>query len=112
MKRVVVNFATSDHGDFRIKQPDEAAQDAALCLTSQSKQNKIVPREQRVHDLRYNGVVVPVYAGEKRLVSLDRTQQIRAKFVLHRALQRTCVKIRHSAQLSHSFWAWVRRRRM
>jgi len=50
MKRIVVDFAAGDDGDFRIKKIDQTAKDAAFCLTAEAEQNEIVAREKCVDD--------------------------------------------------------------
>src|SRR5208282_3579023 len=66
-QRVIVNFAAGNHGDFRVEQLNQAAKDAALGLAAQPQQNKIMAREQCVHDLRNHTVLIAVHAREKRI---------------------------------------------
>jgi hypothetical protein len=86
MKGIVIDFAARNDRDFRIQQIDEAAQDAALSLTAQAEQNKIVARKKRIDDLRNDRVVVTVNAGKDRFASFDGAEEISANFVLDRAL--------------------------
>src|SRR5256884_3038371 len=43
---------------FRVEQIDQAAQNPALRLSAQSEQNEIVPRQERVYDLRNHRVFI------------------------------------------------------
>ncbi len=63
---VVVNFASGDVGHLRIEQGRKGAKDAAFGLSAQAEQNEIVARENRVHDLRDDGVVVADDSGKNR----------------------------------------------
>ena len=101
-QRVVVDFAARNDGNFGIEKIGEAAEDAALGLAAQAKQNKIMPGKQRVHDLRDDGVFVAVNAGEERLAAFDGAQEISANFVLHGARGGTRIEIRNTAQFAES----------
>src|SRR5256886_8591630 len=94
LERIVVDFAARDDRHFRIKQIDEAAQNAALGLASQAEKNKIVAGKQRIHDLRNDGVFIAVDAGEERLTLFDGPQQVAAELVLDGAACAPRIKIR------------------
>ena len=64
---------------------DERAQDARLRLTAQAEQDEVVPREQRVDDLRHDGLVVADDAREDRAALREAGEQICAHLVLHGA---------------------------
>ena len=74
-----MNFASGDVGNFQVQEIDQAAQDAALGLTSQTEEDEIVARQDRVGDLRQNGFFVTVNAREKRLSGFELLQKIRAE---------------------------------
>src|SRR5258708_5867556 len=83
LERIVVDFATRYYRHLRIEQVDEGAQNTALGLASQAKENEIVSREQGIDNLRDDGVLVAVYAGEERLALFDRPKQIAAQLILN-----------------------------
>ena len=66
-KRIVVDFAAGDDRDALVEQTGELAQDPALGLAAKPQQDEVVPREQRIDDLRKDGVLVAHDAGEERL---------------------------------------------
>ena len=49
MKRIVVDFGTSDDWNVFVKQIGELANDAALRLTAQAQQNQVMPRQNRIN---------------------------------------------------------------
>ncbi len=59
-----MNLASGDVRYFLVQEIDQAAQDTAFGLASQTEKDKIVARQNCVGDLRQNGVLVSVYAGE------------------------------------------------
>ena len=61
------------------------AQDARLRLAAQAEQDEIVTRQDRVDDLRHDGVVVADDAGKERLAAPELVDQVLAHFVLHAA---------------------------
>ena len=100
---MIVNFAARDVGNFGVQQIDQAAKNAALGLSAQTEQNKIVPRKNRVHDLRNHGLFVAVNSGEERLLAFDHAEQVLAHFFFHRARGFSCIKLRTSAKLAKIF---------
>ena len=64
-----------------VEQIDEPAQDAALGLSAQSEQNEVVLRENRVDELRDDGVVVADDAGEQRFAGLQLAHEVVADFL-------------------------------
>ena len=53
------------------------------------EQNKIVPRQERVGDLRQNGFFVPVNARKERLAGFELLKNVRAQLVLDGAARRS-----------------------
>jgi len=78
----------------------EAAKDAALRLAAQTEQDEIVTGEERVDDLRNDGVFVAVDAGKQSVAFFDGAQQVAAKFVLYGNRSGARVVIRNAAQLT------------
>ena len=70
---------------LRIEQRRQRPQDAAFRLTTKSKQNEIVARENCVDNLRDDCVVISNDSGKHRRVSVlpQSCYQIVAKFVFH-----------------------------
>ena len=100
-QRIVVDFAAGDHGNFRVEELDQAAQDAALRLAAQAQQDEIVARKQGVDDLRNHAVFVAMDAGKQRLVPLDRAQQIAANLIFYGQRAGARVEIRNAFQLAN-----------
>ena len=81
--RIVVNLAAGNVGHLRIEQRGQSSQDAALGLTAQSQQNKIMTRKNGIDDLRHHGIVVADDARENRPALAKFRHQVVAQFVLH-----------------------------
>src|SRR5215510_10736240 len=62
-ERVVVDLRPGDDRDLVVEQRGQFAQDAALGLTAQPEQDDVVFGQQRVDDLRNDGVFVTDYAA-------------------------------------------------
>ena len=58
-------------GDLLVEQIGEAAQNPALGLTAQPEQDEVVTREDRVDQLRDDGVLVADDAGKERVARLQ-----------------------------------------
>src|SRR5438309_11675037 len=50
--RIVMDLASRDVGHVRIQERSERAKNTALGLSAQAQQNKVMPRENCVNDLR------------------------------------------------------------
>ena len=61
-----MNFAARNKGYLRIEQGGQRPQNAALGLSAQPEQNEVMPRKNRVHDLRNDGIVVADNTREDR----------------------------------------------
>jgi hypothetical protein len=57
IERIVVDLAARHDRDLVVEQRDERAQQARLRLAAQAEQDEVVLRQQRVHELRHDGVV-------------------------------------------------------
>ena len=99
-QRVVVDFAAGDDGDLRVEKLRQSAEDAALRLAAKPKKNEIVAGEQRVDNLRDDGVFVAMHAGKERLVFFDHAQKVLAHFVLHGARKRAGVEVRDAFEFA------------
>src|SRR5207253_1843728 len=98
--RVVVDLASRNIGRLRVKQPGERAQDAALGLPPQSEQDEIVARQDRVYDLRHNGIVV-THDSRKYWTSLAQARhQVLAHLVFDFASRETLLGEWTLAQLA------------
>jgi len=80
-----VNLASGDVGNFQVQEINQAAQDAALGLASQTQEDEIVTRQNRIGDLRQNGILISMNAGKKRCSGFELLQKIRAEFFLNGA---------------------------
>ena len=65
LKRIVVNFRAGDDRNLFVQQLGELANDAALGLSAQPEQDNVVPRENRVDELRNDSFVVADDAAER-----------------------------------------------
>jgi hypothetical protein len=80
--RIVVQFTSGHHGDFRIEQCRQCAQQARFGLTAQAEQDEVVFRKQGVDDLRNHRVVVADDAGEERAAGAQRVDEVASDLVL------------------------------
>ena len=62
--RVVMNLASRNVGHLLIEKRGKRAQYPAFRLAAQAQENEIVSRQNRIHDLRYHGIVVADDPGE------------------------------------------------
>ncbi len=81
-ERIVVHLAARHHGHRLVEQRDERAQDARLRLTTQPQQNEVVPRQQRVDDLRHHGVFVAQHTAEQGPAVLQAGDEVPTDLVL------------------------------
>ena len=84
-QRIVVNLAAGHDRDLLVEQIDEAAEDPALRLAAQAEQDEVVARQDRVDELRDDGVVVADDAGKQRLARLQLANEVVADFLFDRA---------------------------
>ena len=81
--RIIVNFAARDVRHLRIEERRHPAQDAAFRLPAQSQKNEIMPRKNRVHDLRHYRIVVSNNAGKYRPALAQPRHQILAQLIFY-----------------------------
>src|SRR5712664_1942819 len=75
-ERVVVHFAPRENRNLFVEQRDELAQDAALRLPAQAQQDEVVARQDGVHELRDDGLLVAHDTREQRRAVLEQADQI------------------------------------
>src|SRR5580704_13057428 len=85
--RIVANLAAGEIRHMRIKQCRKRAQNTAFRLSSQAEQNEVVPRENRVHNLWHNRIVIADNAGKNtRVITVTQAgDQVFTKLVFHTA---------------------------
>src|SRR5262249_1181252 len=83
-KRIVVDFGARDDRNTFIEQFGEQTDDAALCLSAQTKQDDVMPRQNGVDQLRDNRVLVTDDAGKQFLAVAQLFDQIEAQLVCDR----------------------------
>ena len=83
-ERIVVDLTAGDHRDLFVEQIDQAAEDAALRLTAQAEQDEVVPRQDRVHELRDDRLVVSDDAGKQPIAGVELPHEVVADLLLHR----------------------------
>jgi hypothetical protein len=67
VKRIVVHFRTRDYRQALVEEIGQLSNDTALRLAAQAEQDDVVTRQDRVDELRNDGVVVTNDAGEQFL---------------------------------------------
>ena len=85
-----MNLAARDIRHLLVQHGGQRAQDAAFCLSAKSQQNEVMPRKNRVHDLRNHRVVITDDAGEERLPGFEAGDQVLAHLVFHAAVLPSC----------------------
>jgi hypothetical protein len=75
-QRVVVNLAAGHDRNLFVEQVDQAAKNPALGLAAQAEQDEIVPRQNRVHQLRDDGLLVADDPWKERLAGLQLPNEI------------------------------------
>ena len=83
-ERIVVDLAAGHDRNLLVEQVDQRAQDPALRLAAQAEQDEVVARQDRVDELRNDGLVVADDAGEERLARLELPHEVVANFLLDR----------------------------
>jgi hypothetical protein len=78
-----MDLATLDVWNRLVEQRGHHADQARLRLTPQAQQDKVVPRQNRVHHLRDDAILVSHDPGEQSFPPLQLTNQISPEFVLH-----------------------------
>jgi hypothetical protein len=68
---MIVNLAARDVRDPFIEQGDQHANQLGFGLPAQAQQNEVVARQDGIHYLRRNAVVVAHDAGEQRFAPLQ-----------------------------------------
>ena len=84
-ERVVVDLAAGHDRNLLVEQIDQTAQDAALRLAAQTEQDEVVPRQNRVDQLRDDRFVVADDAGEQPFAGLQLAHEVVANLLLHRS---------------------------
>ena len=87
--RIVANLASGNVWHLFIEQGRQRAQDAALGLPAQTQQDEVLPRENRIHDLRNDGVFKSHDAGKKCLMRLSDERAGSSAFILDAASFKT-----------------------
>ncbi len=77
-----MNLASGDERHLGIEKSRERAQNAAFRLTAKSQKDEIVPRQNRIDDLRHNRVVVSNDSWENRAALAQPRHQVLTQFVL------------------------------
>ena len=100
LERVVVDLAARDDRDRFVEQAGERAEDPALRLAAQPEQDEIVARQNRVDNLRHDGLVESDDAREDRLPGVQPGNQVLADLVFHGAARRAAC-VHRGAQLTN-----------
>src|SRR5207237_10523872 len=103
-ERVVVHLAPGEDRDLLVEQRDELAQDAALRLAPQTEQDEVVARQERVHELRDDRVLVAHDARELGRAVLEPADEILPQLVLDRAANAGGTRPFGLSQLAQRGW--------
>ena len=82
---IVVDFASGNVRKLWIEQGGQGAKDAALGLSTQTKQYKIMPGQNCIDDLRHYRVVIAHNARKNHFSGAQTRDEIVAQLVLHSA---------------------------
>ncbi len=85
-ERIVVHLAPREDRNLLVEQRDQLAQDAALRLPPQAQQDEVVARQDGIHELGDDGILVAHDAREQGRPVLEQTDQILAQLVLDGAV--------------------------
>jgi hypothetical protein len=104
-----MDLAARHHRQLLVEQRRERAQDAAFRLTAQPEQDEIVPRQNRVDDLRNNRLFVTDDPGEERVAAFELLNEVVANFVFDRAVGKArgskfaeCRRNRHVSRIQET----------
>src|SRR5262249_13802403 len=108
-ERVAVQRAALDRRDPFVEEAGQRAQQAGLGLGSEPEQDEVVPREERVDDLRLDGQLVADDAREQRLPGPQPRDEVGAQLVLDGAgAMAGGPKLAEGAGARHAVNSWVR----
>ena len=82
--RVVVDLAARDDRHALVEQRDQRAHHPALRLPALAEHDHVVPRDDRVGELRQHRLLVADDARQERLAGAQPRQEVAAHLVLHR----------------------------
>src|ERR1017187_9230976 len=100
--RVIVDLATGDVRHLRIKQSSQSPQNSALSLAAQPEENEIMPRQDRVYDLRHHRVVIANDARKYLAAFAQPRHKIVAQFIFYPPRSESLCSKRTLAQLAES----------
>jgi hypothetical protein len=81
---IVVDLTARDDRHPLVEQGDERAHDARLGLTPFAEEDDVVTGEQRVRELRNDGVVVTDHSGDERLALREHSHRVGTELFLDR----------------------------
>ena len=85
-ERIVVDLAPFDHRYNIVEKFDQSAKNAAFCLATQAQQDHVMTREDRVDNLRNNGLFISDNAGKYRSLCFELPNKIDPHLILDRSL--------------------------
>ena len=96
-ERVLVQVGAVDGGDVPVEKPDQGAQNARLGLSAQPEQDKVVPRQDGVHQPGQHGLLIAEDAG-KQVADLGPVAQHAHQVVAHLLLDGAIRGVAEGAQ--------------
>ena len=103
--RIVVDLALRNHRQPLVQQRGQGAEDARLGLAAQAEQDEMVARQDRVDQLRHDGVVVADDARKQRVFPAQSLRQVVADLVTDRPAAHLTARD-GGLQLSERIDAW------
>src|SRR3989449_4951700 len=101
-ERIVVDLAAGQHRDLLVEQAHQQPRDARLGLAALAEKNDVLPGQDRVLDLRHDGVVVADDPGQEGVALPEPGDQIVAQLLLDRlALPASSPEITDRVSVGH-----------
>src|SRR5262249_9924549 len=101
-QRIVVDLAAGEHGHRLVEQAREQPRNASLGLTALAEQHDVLAAEDRVLDLRDDGLVVADDTGQERLAAPKARDEVVTHLLLDRLRAITAAaKLSDRARLGH-----------
>src|SRR4051794_24358 len=104
-ERIVVDLTPGDGRNPLVEQGGQLPQEPTLGLTPEPQQDEVVTRQERVDDLRQDGVLIPHNPGEERLSRFQPPKQVAPDLIPNGASPER--SLRPAAVLQFPYGAWL-----
>src|SRR5207253_3062149 len=82
---IVIDLAPRNNGNLLVEEIGQPPQNPAFCLAAKAEENHVVPREDRIEDLRNDRLLISDNPGKNRIFLLQLADKIRPHFILDRS---------------------------